>query len=613
MCGLAGFVHVAGEGSLADPEATLAAARDRLRHRGPDGDGVYLDARGRAGFAHTRLAVIDLDGGVQPMTNETGDVHLVLNGEIYDFERQRRDLEERGHHFRSRCDAEVVLHLYEEDGPACVESLRGMFALAIFDERRGRLILARDRMGQKPLVIARRGGTLFFASELDALRAMAGGGDLDEEALSLYLAFGYVPPPRTVEVGLERLRPGERLVVENGRETRDRYWRLPDGPVLEGGEDDLADLVEERLREAVNLRLVADVPVGAFLSGGLDSLAVVTFLAEAGKTVRTLTVRNPLPEYDESAAARRVADHLGTDHLEIAPEEITTDDILGVLGAFGEPFGDSSAVPTWAISRAARRHVTVALTGDGGDELFAGYHRHRYGLVLQRLSGWPVGPARFVPGRVGRAARLAGEPGWRRYFEMYDLLNQGWRERILTPEFAARAGDRAREFLRDIHDGATAVDPLDRMLRTDLATWLPDDLCVKVDIASMAHGLECRSPFLDHVLVETAVRIPSRFKLRGRTHKRILRRVLERRLPRHLLPTGKKGFAAPVETWLRGELNEILRERLLDGPLNSLGLFRRDGLEALIREHETGRANHRIRLWVLLALAQWLHVRESPA
>jgi len=246
-----------------------------------------------------------------------------------------------------------------------------------------------------------------------------------------------------------------------------------------------------------------------------------------------------------------------------------------VLRTYGEPFGDSSAVPTWALSRAARRHVTVALTGDGGDELFAGYHRHRYGLALQRLARLPVGAGRWLPGRAGRAARLAAGPAWRRYFEMYDVLNRGWRERVLVPDAAERAGAVARGFLRDVHDGAAATDPLDRMLRTDLATWLPDDLCVKVDIASMAHGLECRSPFLDHDLVETAVRLPSRTKLRGRAHKRILRRVLARRLPPELLPTEKRGFAAPVESWLRGPMRAILRERLLEGRMRDLGIFRR--------------------------------------
>jgi asparagine synthase (glutamine-hydrolysing) len=614
MCGLAGYVRLRPGGEPADPDDTLRRAAGLLGHRGPDGEGFYLDPEHRVGLAHRRLAVIDLEGGVQPMSSETGDVHLVLNGEIYDFERQRRELEARGHRFRTRCDAEVALHLYEEHGPACVERLRGMFALAVWDGPRRRLLLARDRLGQKPLAFSLGGDRLAFASELPALRVLAdSGGGLDEEALALYLAFGYVPPPRTIEPGLERLRPGERLLVEDGEVRRETYWRLPDAVPLAGSEEELADRFEERLREAVLLRTVADVPLGAFLSGGLDSLAVVTFLAEAGGRVRTLTVRSPLPEHDESAAARRVAEHLGTEHVEIPPEDIGVEDILAVLRAFGEPFGDSSAVPTWAISRAARRHVTVALTGDGGDELLAGYHRHRYGLLLDRLSRWPVGPARGLPGRVGRAARLAAEPAWRRYFEMYDVLNRGWRERVLEAGFAARAKETARTFLRETYDGVTAADPLDRMLRTDLATWLPDDLCVKVDIASMAHGLECRSPFLDHRLVETAVRIPSSLKLRGRTHKRILRRVLGRRLPRDLLPTEKRGFAAPVESWLRGSLRTLLRERLLEGPLGDLGLFRREGLERMIREHESGRANHRIRLWVLLALAEWLAAREGAA
>jgi asparagine synthase (glutamine-hydrolysing) len=490
-----------------------------------------------------------------------------------------------------------------------------MFALAIWDAPRRRLVLARDRLGQKPLAFARRGGTLFFASELDALRALAGGGEgIDEEALALYLALGYVPPPRSIERGIEKLRPGERLVVEEGRERRELYWTPPDGPSIDGDPEELADLLEERLAEAVRLRLVADVPLGAFLSGGLDSLAVVAFAAEAGGRVRTLTVRSPLPEHDESAAARRVADRLGTDHVEVPPEEVGADEALAVHRLYGEPFGDSSAVPTWAISRAARRSFRVALTGDGGDELFAGYARHRVGLGLARLPSFLAGLGRIVPGRAGRVLRLAGEPAWRRTFEMWDVLNRGWRERVLEPGAAARSREIAESFLRERHESAGG-GVLDRMLRTDLATWLPDDLCTKVDIASMAHGLECRSPLLDHVLVETAVRLAPRHKLaspRGPS-KAILRRVLERRLPADLLPREKRGFAAPVEAWLRGPLRETVREKLLGGALDELGIFRREGLRDLIEEHERGRANHRIRLWILLTLADWFSARHGGA
>jgi asparagine synthase (glutamine-hydrolysing) len=594
---------------------------DVIRHRGPDSEGVFVGDG--AGLGVRRLAVIDLETGDQPVTNEDETIVVTLNGEIYNYRELRSGLESAGHRFRTRTDTEVIVHLYEEHGEACVEHLRGMFAFALWDRRQRALLLARDRVGKKPLFYAQRDGTLWYGSEVRSLlqdpelpRAM------DAEAIDLFLGLGYVPGPRSAFAGVRKLPPAHTLRWVDGRSSTRRYWRLRYGGHEHGaGEEELREALRDHLLEATRLRLRSDVPLGAFLSGGVDSSAVVAAMTRTSSArVRTFAIGFDVGAYDETAHAREVAQLLDTEHHEFRVTADAIDVLPRLVWHYGEPFADPSAIPTFHLSEIARRYVTVALNGDGGDESFAGYERYATHALLGRLPRVPAGPAWLQRAlerpvrpallrRLAWAARTLPLTAPERYARSMTVMAPTVRERLYTPAFRAEIGeaDAASEVIGRAFACDSAGDELvHRLVSTDVQTYLPDDLLVKVDIASMAHSLELRSPLLDHVLMEFAARLPASAKLRGRETKRIFKDALRPWLPDHILDRRKMGFSVPIGAWFRGPLRDLPADVLLDPAATARGIFRPDEIRRLIEAHRSGAEEHGDRLWALLQLELWL-------
>jgi asparagine synthase (glutamine-hydrolysing) len=625
MCGIYGKLRFDG----ADPDPIEAGRlRDLLAHRGPDGAGLLVD--GPLALGHRRLAIIDLsERGSQPMSTEDGALAIVFNGEIYNFRGLRAQLEARGHRFRSRSDTEIVLALYREAGERALESLRGMFAFAIWDRRKRSLFLARDRLGKKPLFYCLTSRFFAFASEL---RSLVEDPEIETSpdlyALRLYLTFQSVPHPRTAFRGIEKLAPGHWLeVAENGSRTA-RYWDLrfePKLPAETGRQrDDLVESILAKLREAVRIRLVSDVPLGALLSGGLDSSAVVACMARetAPDRVRTFSVGFEEQEFDELPWARRVAREFETEHREIVLRPEMASVLTRLVECFGEPFADPAALPLFHVAAIARREVSVALCGDGGDENFAGYDRHRLLVALRRLPRFPTALARALARLVpaGGALPLWRRPLWIahrlaatlalpvavRNLSFFGHFDRQAVERVCTPEFLRAAqGPGPEEIVLERFRASDAEDPLDAVLYADVHTYLADTLLPKVDVAAMATSLEVRSPFLDHELMELAARIPSRLKVRGRTSKWIFRRAAERILPRGIVRRRKHGFGVPLECWLRGELREMTHDLLHSRRARERGHFRPEAVEQLVAEHESGRNSWSLGLYNLLVLELW--------
>jgi len=584
--------------------------RAAIVHRGPDEGST--DAFGDCILGHQRLRVIDLETGFQPVTNETGDVACVFNGEIYNFPQLRDEL--LGHEIRGTGDTPVLPHLYEEDGPEFVRRLHGMFAFALWDGSRRRLVLARDRLGKKPLVWTRLDdGTLAFASELKALLRLPGmRREVDLEAVDAYLALQYVPGDRTGFAGIRRLLPGHALIAEGESERIEPYW-APEIRPEPLGEDEWLQRVREGVREAVESRLKADVPLGALLSGGIDSSIVVALMAQASSVpVRTFTVGFADAHYDERAYAQAVADRYGTVHEELALDENVAETLPRLASAYDEPLGDEAALPTFLICEQARRHVTVALTGDGGDESFAGYERYIAHALAEHIPSAAARPsarflrlvsrARSVPrSPLFRAARLldvAAAPDRERYARLMEVFPLTLRRRLWT-------ADVAREIrLEPSQPGLAGLQLL------DIETYLAGDLLPKADIASMAHSLELRSPLLDHRVVELGLALPASLKTRGLTGKIALRRAFAADLPPQVAGRGKTGFGVPLGRWFREDLRELAHDTLL----GSREWFRAAEVRRLLDEHESGRADHGHRLWCLLMLDLWAreHV-DAPA
>jgi asparagine synthase (glutamine-hydrolysing) len=574
-----------------------------LVHRGPDEGGV--DELGRCILAHRRLQVIDLATGSQPVTNETGDVTAVFNGELYNFHELRRELS--GHEVRGTGDTPVIPHLYEEHGVGFVERLGGMFALALWDAGRERLVLARDRVGKKPLLWTRLpDGTIAFASELKALLRLPGvSRELDPAALDAYLALQYVPSGTALR-GIEKLPPGHVLVAERGEVTVEPYWRLEPRSY----EGDWLELVRETVGAAVRKRLVADVPLGVLLSGGIDSSVVVAEMAAAGGTVRTFTVGFGDDRYDERAYARAVAERYATEHEEIVVEPDVTDLLPRLAAAFDEPLGDEAALPQYVVSELARRHVTVALTGDGGDEAFAGYERYAAvglarrvampgaGLAARALRRAGRGEPRSRANRAGRLFEVAALPPSARYGRLMEVFPAELRAELWEPSFV-REPTPAWELLGPAGDGISGLQ------RLDIRTYLPGDLLLKADIASMAHSLELRSPLLDHEVLELGVSLPDSLKVEGRRGKVALRRAYANSLPPEVSGRGKTGFGVPISRWFRGELRELAADALLDERARARGQLRPAAVQQLLDDHAEGRADHGHRLWCLLMLELW--------
>lgn len=590
-------------------------------HRGPDEGSV--DVFGPCALGSRRLRVIDLETGSQPVENENGDVAAVFNGELYNFPALREELAAKGHRVRGTGDTPVIPHLYEEHGPHFVERIHGMFALALWDGPRQRLVLARDRLGKKPLLwTLLPDGSFAFASELKALlRLPQLRRELDLRALDAYLSLQYVPGPETALRGVHRLPPGHVLVFERRAVTVEPYWRL-EPRRLELSEDEWVERVRAVVVEAVRKRLVSDVPLGALLSGGIDSSIVVAAMAQhSTEPVRTFSVGFADARYDERAYARQVAERYGTRHEELLVEPDAAELLPRLAAAYDEPFGDSSALPTYLVCELARHHVTVALTGDGGDEAFGGYERYRahgYASAVGRLPALPRAGARLLralpAGRreprspVFRAARFletAATPAAERYGRLLEVFPAPLRDNLWSDDALAEiVAPRSAAALL----GPPPAPGITGLQLLDARTYLPGDLLFKADIASMAVSLELRSPLLDHEVVELALGLPDALKARGTRGKLALRRAFAPDLPPDVLGRGKKGFGVPVTRWFREELKNLAGDTLLGPRARARGLFRPEAVETLLADHAAGRADHGHRLWSLLMLELWLEL-----
>jgi asparagine synthase (glutamine-hydrolysing) len=630
MCGICGVLDLSGRPV---DEAAVRRMTDALQHRGPEATRVFLSpaavdprATGPAvGLGHTRLKIIDLsDAANHPLSNEDGTVWAMLNGEIYNFLELRAELKAAGHQFRTEGDTETIVHLYEEMGERCVEQLDGMFALALWDEPRRRLLLARDRTGKKPLFYHQHASFFAFGSEVKALLAHPRiPADVCLAALPQLFLYGYVPNPATLYEGIAQVPPGHSLTVERDGAVRlRRYWdwTIPERPARVD-EREAAERLRDLLTAAVKRRLIADVPLGAFLSGGLDSSIVVALMAGlVQQPVKTFSIGFAGDAaFDETRYAKLVAQRYGTAHTEFVVEPEAFGLLERLVHLHDGPFGDSSAIPTYILSELTRRHVTVALNGDGGDELFAGYLRFAGGVMAARTprivfrlgrlatAGVPrVGGARHPLRRAARFFREADLPWLERYSGWISFFHRDL-EHLLLPSVApALAGYDRIAYFRPYLDAVRGRSPLSQLLYLNAKTYLPDDLLVKMDRSSMAHALETRSPFLDRALMEYVAALPDRFKLRGRTTKWLLRRTFGEMLPREVLERGKMGFGVPLATWFRGALREPLRTLLLEPTARLTRYLNAARVRGLVDAHLSGREDVHHELWLLLTFEVWL-------
>ncbi len=625
MCGIVGLIDLKARRDI-DP-ALLHRMTASQAHRGPDQQNTYREPG--AGLGHRRLSVIDIASGEQPLFNEDRSVVVVYNGEIYNFQALMQELETFGHRFSTRCDTEVIVHAWEQWGERCVERFRGMFAFGLWDRQTHTVFLARDRLGVKPLYYAQLPDGFFaFGSELKSLMVHpALQRQMDPAAVADYFAFGYIPEPRTILRGALKLPPGHTLCMRRGdpMQAPRQYWDVPFAPLAPMSEAQAGDELIERLREAVRIRLVAEVPLGAFLSGGVDSSAVVALMAELNQdSVTTCSISFGDPRYNESRYADMVAQRYGTRHHseQVEADDFALIDQLATL--YDEPFADSSAMPTYRVCQLARQRVTVALSGDGGDENLAGYRRYRYHLYEEKLRSalplalrsplfgtlgriWPKADWAPRPLRAKSTFQSLGRDSIAAYFHSISLMDDTLRARLFHRDFLATLGNhQPADVLRRHAANCRAADPLSMVQYLDLKTYLPGDILTKVDRASMAHGLEVRVPLLDHQLVEWMSGLPRSFLLRGTETKFLLKRALESRLPRQLLYRDKMGFSIPLAQWLRGPLRQRLAHALQGATLRQCGLFNMDVIAELMAQHQSGRRDHSAPLWSLLMFDAFL-------
>jgi asparagine synthase (glutamine-hydrolysing) len=643
MCGIAGAVWTRPDREI-DPD-TLARMTAAIEHRGPDDFGHFFsppsagDASGAAcALGHRRLSIIDLEGGHQPLSNEDGTVWVVFNGEIYNYRELREELIGRGHHFKTSTDTEVIVHLYEELGAGCVERLRGMFAFAVWDTRQGRLLLVRDRLGQKPLFYREESGRLLFASELKSLLQVPGiPRTVDPEAIDLFLQYQYVPHPRCILKGFAKLPPAHLAIYERGRISVSRYWEAPYCEPERGRCEaltpaDWSARLRATLTEAVRLRMRSDVPVGAFLSGGVDSTIIAGLMQSlSSRPIHTFSIGFPIPDFDERRYARQAAGHLKTDHHEYVVEPSALEMLPRLIWHYDEPFGDSSAIPTMSLSEVTRQVVKVALSGDGGDELFAGYSRYQavdlagrvdwLPAAVKSLLGWQLWqriPTSSRQRGFGRRAKrfiqsLAQSPE-KRYLRWIGIFDEESRRELYTTRFREQLeGFDSSEWILQAYANCPGRDFVTRTTCVDVQTYLPCDILTKVDIASMAFALEARSPFLDHRVVELAARMPIELKFSPGRGKKILIDTFQDLLPKDIQTRPKMGFGVPLDYWFRNELTGLLRDTLLSERCLDRGMFRREAIESLIDDHVSHRWNHAYRLWNLLCLECWHRVYVDGA
>jgi asparagine synthase (glutamine-hydrolysing) len=623
MCGIAGFVDFSGH-RPDEARARIKRMTDAIVHRGPDGDGFFVD--GTVALGHRRLAIIDLAGGQQPMSALGGQVQIAFNGEIYNFPELRLALEAKGHQFKTHSDTEVILRGYVEWGEQCLERLNGMFAFAIWDARSRSLLLARDRVGKKPLYYRREGSTIAFASELKALRAGGLCADsLDPEALDCYFSLGYIPAPRSIYVGVRKLRAAHCSVISATAERERQYWTLRFGEPKHRPLDDAIDEFESLLDEAVRCRLMSEVPLGAFLSGGLDSSLVVSSMARrVGRPVITNSIGFEEREFSELDAARAVARHLGTDHHEFTVVPQVTEVLEKIAWHCDEPLADSSAVPTWYVCEMTRRNVTVALSGDGGDEAFGGYtfrylphlfeskiraalppaFRHAAFGTFGRI--WPGTSRLPKPLRLKSILENLSVSDAEAFYRDLAWLRSDTRSEIYTADFKDNLrGFEPFEVVQPFYSHNDAPDALGRSQFTDIHVYMTDDVLVKVDRMSMAHSLEVRSPLLDHRILEFAAALPTRLKISGNRGKLLLRGLAARRLPAVIQSLPKRGFAIPAARWLRQDLRSLAESQLFGSSTCISLLLDRTAVRQLWSEHLNGSRDHSVFIWGLIMLGLW--------
>jgi len=620
MCGIAGFIESPWARSPLNPQAARALAHqmcDVIRHRGPDDEGMLVEPGVALGMR--RLSIIDIATGHQPIHNEDGRISVVFNGEIYNFRELRQSLQAMGHRFSTATDTEVIVHAYEQWGEESFTRLRGMFALALLDRRDGRVLIARDRVGIKPLHYALAGGRLYFGSEIKSLLCAPDlPRDLNIGALDHYLSFLYAPRDESFFARIRKLPPGHLLTWRNGRISVRPYWEPPACETFNGSERDAVDELQQVLTDAVRAHLVSDVPLGAFLSGGVDSSLVVALMATAqGARVKTFSIGFDQPEYDERAYARRVAQAFGTDHHEdvVRPDGVAV--LEQIVTHFDEPFGDTSALPTWYVSQLAAREVTVVLSGDGGDEMFGGYSRYIPDARVTAVDRCTPAALRRMAGAVG--ARLPSGARGKRFLRH---LARDARGRYLDAIGFFTADDKAGLLAADVRRQLTGGDPEHRlirhfdrytqlswpsqMMRFDVETYLPEDILTKVDRMSMAHSIEARVPLLDNAVIDFASSLPAALKIRDGRRKHVLKEVAARFLPGELIDRRKQGFGVPLDAWFRGTLRELFADTLLSARSLQRGYFQPAFVRGLIHEHVSARRDHTFRLWQLVVFERWL-------
>jgi len=619
MCGIVGLVR--NDGKPVDRDL-LARMNDAIRHRGPDDDGFYLN--GPVGLGMRRLAIIDLKSGQQPIHNQDGTTWIVFNGEIYNYLELRQQLEKLGHTFYTNSDTEAIVHAYDQYGSNCPKYLRGMFAFAIWDERTQELFLTRDRVGKKPILYAEVNGQLVFGSEFTALLQHPDiSREIQPEAIDAYLSFMCVPAPLTAYRSIRKLEPGHWLRWRKGEITIERYWQPDFSQKLDISEEEAGERAIEILRDSVKVRLMSEVPLGAFLSGGIDSSAVVALMAqESNEKVKTFSIGFEEQDFSELHHARRVAEWVGADHHEFIVRPDAVEILPLLVEHYGEPYADSSAVPTYYVARETRKHVTVALNGDGGDESFAGYERYAAMQLAENYRKVPefvrksvkVGVGLIPTSELGRSRLRSGKrfleaaslPKVDRYLRWMSIFDAAAKSSLYSDAFKSETtSGYAKSLLEPWFVRSNGSGFVDASLLADLMTYLPNDLLVKVDIATMAVSLEARSPFLDHHVIEFAASLPEKFKLRGLTTKYLLKKVLRKLLPSENLDRRKMGFGVPIGHWFRGKMQPFLREVVLSEKALNRGLFRPETVRQLVDQHTEGKRDYSHQLWTLLMLELW--------
>lgn len=620
MCGIVGIANAGGRSVSRE---VLEKMNICIVHRGPDEDGFYV--KENIGLAMRRLSIIDLAGGQQPIFTPDGSKCIVFNGEIYNFQPLREDLIARGHKFQTHSDTEVILHLYEEYGVKCLEYLRGMFAFAIYDEREKSLFIGRDRLGKKPLLYSHQpNGDLIFGSEFRSVLSHPNvGREVETKAIDAFLSYLCVPAPLTAYKQIRKLEPAHYLIWKNGEIKTERYWSPDFKNKLNISAAEAEEEALRIMREAVKMRMIAEVPLGAFLSGGVDSSVVVALMAEqSAKPVKTFSIGFEEQDFSELKYAKAVAEHVGAEHHEFVVKPDALEVLPMLVEHYGEPYADSSAIPTYYVSRETRKHVTVALNGDGGDESFAGYERyvamrlsekyHRFPKLLRAPFETLVGAfptSELKRSRVRDAKRFmkaASLPKVERYFRWVSAVEREAKERLYTPDFKQRIADYdAVSVLQRYFSQTDGLNIIDATMFVDQMTYLPNDLLSKVDIASMAVSLEARSPLLDHKVIEFAASLPENIKIQGAETKSLLKRIGAKLVPREVIYRKKMGFGVPITHWFRGSMKEFVRENLLSEKSLSRGMFQPEEVRRLVDEHTSAQRDHVWKLWTLLMLELW--------